>query len=296
MDFQTYIHAVGTGKKGNRNLSFDEAKDMAMQMLKQKIYSEQIAAFLLGWRLKPETTEEFRGFLSACDELISYHPIKNSLELGYPYDGKVNNPYIFPLVGKMIKDLKLVICGDEPQPAKWGISTKQIFNGIHLDKNIHFFDRADFLPQFYNLNPIRQRLGMRNALNTVEKLLHVAKSPYAITGVFHKPYVKKYIEIFASRYERFGVLQGNEGTPELFSKGRLWLHVDDKTDEFVIDSKRYGITYQKSWQKITLEQSIEMIKSPSDEFIKLAQLNAGIYLFVTNKVKSIDEGFEIANG
>ena len=70
MDFFNYIHAVGTGPKGNRDLSFDEAKDMMQQILDQSVPREQIAAFLLGWRLKPETTEEFRGALAACDANI----------------------------------------------------------------------------------------------------------------------------------------------------------------------------------------------------------------------------------
>ncbi|MEA2090936.1 MAG: glycosyl transferase, partial [Campylobacterota bacterium] len=61
MDFFKYIHAVGTGPKGNRDLSFEESKDMMEQILNQSIPSEQAAAFLLGWRLKPETTTEFRG-------------------------------------------------------------------------------------------------------------------------------------------------------------------------------------------------------------------------------------------
>ena len=70
MDFHKYIHAVGTGPKGNRDLSFEESQDMMTQILNQSIHGEQIAAFLLGWRLKPETTEEFCGAISACDSFI----------------------------------------------------------------------------------------------------------------------------------------------------------------------------------------------------------------------------------
>ncbi|MDY0196169.1 MAG: glycosyl transferase, partial [Sulfurovaceae bacterium] len=49
MDFFKYIHAVGTGVKGNRDLSLDESKDMMKQMLDRSVPNEQIAAFLLGW-------------------------------------------------------------------------------------------------------------------------------------------------------------------------------------------------------------------------------------------------------
>lgn len=297
MDFFNYIHAVGTGAKSNRDLSFDEAKDMMQQALNQSVPSEQVAAFLLGWRLKPETMDEFRGAISACDEYITHHEIQNSLELGYPFDGKLNNPYIFPLVANCLKDsgLNLVVSGDLRQPAKGGITLKDICTHIDLNSNLHYFDRADFFKKMHNLTDVRMKLGLRTGLNTIEKLPHVAKSEFAIAGVFHKPYVQKHIDIFAKRYKRFALIQGNEGTPELFSKGRLWVVEEDGVHEHIIDPEEYGINYQKSWQSITLEESLEQLSHPSDEYIKLAKLNAAIFLFVTQKAKSINEAYESLN-
>ena len=298
MDFSKYIHAVGTGPKGNRDLSFDESKDMMTQILDQSIHSEQIAAFLLGWRLKPETTEEFRGAISACDSYITKKDIKDSIELGYPFDGKAKNPYIFPLVAKVLQEsgLDLVVIGDEIQPAKNGITIKDICTKIDLPKNTHYFDRADFFKELSELTGIRNRLGLRSGFNTIEKLPHVANSEYGITGVFHKPYVKKYVEIFSDRYKRFALIQGNEGTPELFSKGRLWISKGTDLEEFIIDPEYYGINYKKSWDKITLEDSLNQLNNPSDEYMKLARLNAAIFLFVTEKATSIDEAYEQLNG
>jgi len=298
MNFSKYIHAVGTGPKGNRDLSFDESKDMMTQVLGQSVHSEQIAAFLLGWRLKPETTEEFRGAISACDSYIKHHEVKNSLELGYPFDGKAKNPYIFPLVAKVLKEskLNLVVIGDEIQPAKGGITIKDICTKIDIPSNTYYFDRADFFKELHDLTAIRNRLGLRSGFNTIEKLPHVAKSEYAITGVFHKPYVKKYVEIFADRYKRFALIQGNEGTPELFSKGRLWICKEKEVEEFIIDPAYYGINYKKSWDTITLEDSLEQLNNPSDEYMKLARLNGAVYLFVTENAKSIDEAYEKLNG
>lgn len=298
MDFFKYIHAVGTGVKGNRDLKFEEAQDMMHQVLQQSVYPEQIAAFLLGWRLKPETNEEFRGALSVCDTYIHTTKIENSIELGYPFDGKAKNPYIFPLVAKILQDsnLNIVVVGDELQPAKNGITTKEICTNIELSENCHFFDRRDFFPELHKLSELRKRLGLRTGLSTIEKLPHVAGSKYAITGVFHKPYVKKYVAIFSERYKRFALLQGNEGTPELFSKGRLWIANGDDIEEFIIDPEYYGIYYKKSWETISLEESLSQLKAPSDEYMKLAKLNAAIYLFVSQKADSIDEAFEKLNG
>ena len=295
MDFFKYIHAVGTGVKGNRDLSFEEAKDMMHQVLNQSVPSEQIAAFLLGWRLKPETIEEFRGALAACDENIIKSKVENSIELGYPFDGKAKNPYIFPLVAKVLQEhnLNLILIGDEKQPAKDGITIKDIVSKIELTSNIHYFDREIFFNKLHKLTDIRNKLGLRTGFNTIEKLPGVAQSQYAITGVFHKPYVKKYAEILKGRYKKIALIQGNEGTPELFSKGRLWMVDGDETQEYIIDPEHFGIYYKKSWEQITLEDSIAQLQNPSDEYLKLARLNAAVYLFVTQNAPTIEDAYDI---
>ena len=148
----------------------------------------------------------------------------------------------------------------------------------------------------HDLTDIRRKLGLRSGFNTIEKLPGVAQSEYAITGVFHKPYVKKYSEIYFDRYKRFALIQGNEGTPELFSKGRLWIVNGNTTEEFIIDPEYYGIHYKKSWDKIDIKDSIEQVNNPSDEYLKLAKLNAAVYLFVTQRADSIDDAFAMLNG
>ncbi|SFV70086.1 Anthranilate phosphoribosyltransferase like [hydrothermal vent metagenome] len=294
MDFFKYIHAVGTGPKGNRDLSFDEARDMMRQILDQSVPSEQIAAFLLGWRLKPETIEEFQGALAACDENIITKKVENSIELGYPFDGKAKNPYIFPLVAKALQkhNLNLIITSDKKQPAKNGITIQEIADEIDLASNIHYFKRKDFFNKLHKLTEIRNKLGLRSGFSTIEKLSGVAKSDYAITGVFHKPFVKKYAAIYANRYKRLAMIQGNEGTPELFSKGRLWIVEGENIQEYIVNPEEFGIYYKKSWEKITLQDSIAQLQNPSYEFLKLARLNAAVYLFIAQKHDSIEEAFE----
>jgi len=294
MDFFKYIHAVGTGPKGNRDLSFQEAEDMMTQVLDQSVPTEQIAAFLLGWRLKPETMEEFRGALTACDKNITTTEVKNSIELGYPFDGKAKNPYIFPLVAKALEkhDLNLVLVGDEKQPAKDGITIKDIITQIDVTPNIHYFDRKEFFNKLHKLTEVRNKLGLRSGFSTIEKLSGVAKSEYAITGVFHKPFVKKYAAIYAYRYKRLAMIQGNEGTLELFSKGRLWVVEGEDIQEHIIDPQYFGIHYKKSWEKITLQESIRQLKNPSNDYLRLARLNAAVYLFIAQKYNNIEEAFE----
>ena len=297
MDFFKYIHAVGTGKKGNRDLTLEESKDLMHQILNRDVSNEQIAAFLLGWRLKPETITEFKGIVEVCESYVTKQTVKDSIELGYPFDGKVKNPYLFPLIAKFLntQKLNLVVSGDLLQPAKGGITVQDICKNISLEPNLFYFDRADFFPKMHNLTSIRRNLGLRTGFNTIEKLTNFANSNYAIIGAFHKPYVKKYIEIFSKNYNSFAVIQGNEGTPELFSKGRLWITQNNNTKEYIIDPKYYGIDYKKSINKITLQESLNRLNNPSDNYIKLAHLNAAIYLFIAQKAPTIEDAFDILN-
>jgi anthranilate phosphoribosyltransferase len=209
-----------------------------------------------------------------------------------------NNPYIFPLVAKVLEEsgLNLVVVGDELTPAKGGITIKDICTNSVLGDNIHYFDREKYFNALHKLTEVRMRLGLRTGFNTIEKLPRIAQSDYAITGIFHKPYLKKYVEIFSDRYKRLALIQGNEGTPELFSKGRLWISNDGAVEEFIIDPEYYGIHYNKSWESITLEESLKQLADPSQEYRKLAVLNAAVYLFVTNKASSVDEAFDMLNG
>lgn len=198
MNFHTFIKAVGTGPKSNRELTQEEMKDCVEQILNQSVQSELIVAFLLGWRVRLETNEELKATLDVCTKYMKKVNIPNSIELGFPYDGKTDQTYLFPLVGKYLKkfDLDIVVSGDFMQPAKDGISVKDICTNIKLEDNIHFFDRAEFLPKLSAITDLRKMLKLRSAFNTVEKLLNPANSRFALTSAYHKPYVEKYSEIF----------------------------------------------------------------------------------------------------
>lgn len=295
MDFHTFIRAVGTGPKSNRELNTEEMKDCIRQILNQEVSSEIIVAFLLGWRVRLESNAELKATLDVCNEYIKKVNIPNSIELGFPYDGKTDATYLFPLVGKYLKkfDLDIVVSGDLMQPAKSGITIKDIATNIKLDENIHYFDRAEFLPKLSAITDLRRILKLRSAFNTVEKLLNPANSRFALTSAYHKPYVEKYSEIFASNYEKFVVVKAAEGRPEIFNKSKAWVKTATGLEEFIIDPEYYGINYNKTFEKISLEEAIEEINNPSADLEKLAKLNAALHLFCANKADDINSAYEM---
>jgi anthranilate phosphoribosyltransferase len=286
---------VGTGPKSNRELTKVEMADAMECILTQAVHAEQIAAFLLGWRVRLESIDELKTSLEVCNKYIKRTTVKNSIELGYPFDGKADNPYILPLVAKYLKkfDLNMVISGDELQPAKKGLTLKELNANIKFDDNIHYFDRANYFKELSDLTKIRNILGLRTAFNTVEKLLNPGNSKYAINAAFHKPYVVKYNELFGKNYDHLVIVKGNEGTPEIFSKCKYWLNNDGVISEHLIDPEYFGIKYKKSTSIISKEDSLNMTKNPSSELEKLAKLNAAMFLIASKKSTDIKEAYEM---
>ena len=297
--FIRYIKCVGTGPKHNRDLNAEEMADAMRMILEGEAAPEQTAAFLLGWRLKPESVEEFRSALKILDAYTGKRAVENGLELGYPFDGKADNPYLFHLSARLVapSGIRPVLYAGELQPSKNGLTVKEACEALgELPENLILFDRREYAPALATLTPIRQQLGLRTGLNTLERLPNVGQCDTAIIGVFHKPYVKKYVDIFGDRYERLIVLKGNEGTPEIFGKCRLWVCEDGTIKELTVDPARFGIDYRKSFQRITKAEAVAKMREPDEALMKLAKFNAAVWLFAQKEAQSIDEGWEKIDG
>ena len=263
MNFKKYIKAVATGPKGNKDLTIDETADAIEQILLNKVTPAQIGAFLIGWRTKLETNEELSGSIEALRKFMKFEKVEDSMELGYSFDGRCENPFLFPLFEKILEDfyvknsdvrrLNLVISGDFLQPAKIGLITKDIFTNIDVGQYLHFFDRLEYLKELSDLTFLRHELGLRTAFNTVEKLLNPALSEYGVTTAFHKPYVQKYLDIFAPYFKEVVVVKGSEGSPEVFKDGKFWKMIDKNIVEESFSLKDYGIIYDREFENISLE-------------------------------------------
>ena len=305
MSFKRYIKAVGTGVKGNRDLAKEETFDAIEQILLNKATPAQSGAFLIGWRTKLETNEELSGAVEALRKYMKFTEVKDSIELGYSFDGRCENPFLFPLFENILDEfyknnsdvrrLNLVISGDYLQPAKVGLTTREIFANIDKGQYLHFFDRVEYLKELSDITPLRQELGLRTAFNTVEKLLNPSLSEYGVTTAFHKPYVQKYLEIFAPYFKEVIVLKGSEGSPEVLKDGKFWRMQEGNIIEENFSLKDFGINYSKEFENISLEESLNIVKNPDDEILKLAKFNVALYLLFAKRVSSLDEAWQRLN-
>ena len=104
MNFKKYIKAVGTGPKGNRELENEEVVDAVESILENKVTPSQMGAFLIGWRTKFETDNELIACVKTLKKYMKFTKVENSIELGYSFDGRTNNPFLFPLYENILKE------------------------------------------------------------------------------------------------------------------------------------------------------------------------------------------------
>lgn len=305
MDFKTFIKAVGTGPKGNRDLGIDEACEAVTQILENKPTQAQMGAFLIAWRTKLESQDEFKGAIKALKSFMKFKKVDDSIELGYNFDGRNNNPYLFPLYenilnnffqkNKDVRRLNFVISGDLLQPTKKGITTKDIFKNFDEGQYLHYFDRVEYLNELSAITPLRHEFGLRTAFNTVEKALNPGLSEYAVVGAFHKPYVSKYIDMYEEYFKDITVIRGSEGDIEIFKDSKFWQKKDDQIVEVEFSLKDFGINYDRIFENLTLEENLNILRNYDDNILKLAKFNVALYLLFAKRVDSLDEAWQRLN-
>jgi len=291
MRFHSFLKAVGTGPKGNRHLSREEMHEAMGMILDGTALPEQISAFLLGWRVQGEDKDELLGAIDAMSERIQQTPIKKSLEIGYPLDGKIKSLPIMLLAAQLVPKIPVIVHGDRAQPSKLGFNPKDFYEHIKFSSNIHYFDRANFFPQLSKLTDLRRALGLRSAFNTIEKLHNVANSDFALIGMHHLPYFDLYKELYGPRYKRLVIVRGSEGTPEVLKKTNILVVEGENSYSLPIDPSDFGLKSYEAKKELTLNEMVQQLENPSEEILGYARLNAALMMYASNQAASIEDAF-----
>ena len=130
LNFRTVIKAVGTGPKGNRDLSKKEIEFTINSILNRTFSDAQIGAFLQAWRLGGESHISLKyAYDLIVNKTVAKNIEKNSILLAYAYDGKIRNPYLLILASKFLKETKISLSIDKIIPAKNGVTTDDLYMG-----------------------------------------------------------------------------------------------------------------------------------------------------------------------
>ena len=101
--------------------------------------------------------------------------------------------------------------------------------------------------------------------------------------------------MFKEYYKEVLVVKAAEGSPEVFGNGKYWKEVDGEITEVSFSLNDFGITYDKTYEDISLEEALEIVKNPSDEVLKLAKFNIALYLVFASRVDTLEDAWKRLN-
>lgn len=288
--FMEYLRAVGTGPKGNRHLSGDEAKDAFALILERRIPDTLISAFLLGWRVQGEQIEELQGCVEYLAQRLAAHR-GEGVEIGYPMDGKTKFPFLMLKAAERLKEVSVHATIDVPLGPKYGVTADQC--GFRAP-NIILHRRSDLLKELSKLSDLRNAIGIRTAFNTLEKLNFLA--PAALIGMHHAPYFDLYSSLYAGRYRRLLIVQGQEGTPEILKNTKYKIVENGDITTHHLNPEAFGIEPIAAKEEMSLSQMKALLERPDENLAKMITLNAAFLGFAAGKYENIEKGWECLQG
>ncbi|WP_297887855.1 anthranilate phosphoribosyltransferase [Sulfurihydrogenibium sp.] len=225
-----FLKKVGAGKERWEDLTYKEAYEANKEILNEKASDIQIGAFWSAMRIKYATAEELKGFIDALREETNYIDSDelNPVDLAIGYDGKNKSIHILPAAIFIATGAgaKVVGHGNERVPSKFGTTYQEVLNAMGCivetkpDKCLKALELSGFAfyhqkylnPKLSALLPKRQEFGLRNYLNSIEKLLNPFKTTKVLVGVTHKQFISKYIQLGTHvGFENIFLIKGLEG-------------------------------------------------------------------------------------
>jgi len=310
------LKEVARGKRGARDLTYDEAVRAAEKILSMEATPAQIGAFFIAERIKMESVEELEAFVR-----VSRGHARRSEDLGIgldcagPYDGRKTSFYAtFPTAFLLAAaGLPNALHGTPSLPPKWGITLHDIVCAVgiaaedltpertlraYAASGVFFASTERWCPPLGRLRAIREELGMRTVLNSAEKLLDLASSPRIVFGVYHNTVFDRLARLFVKLgYERALIVQGAEGSEDLHINRptRTYLVENDEFRLQIFDPETYGIEAElpeRTWtpgDQLAVAEAV--LRGDSDlAYTNQVLFNGAVRLHLAGKAESVEQG------
>lgn len=319
MNMNHFLKEVGRGKRGSRDLTYEEAAECAELILSQIATPVQIGAFLASARLKMESTDEIKAFVDICRKYANRSYSHEGIDFAGPYDGRSNSYYASLAAAFVVAaaGVKVTLHGSEPLPPKWGVTYPVLFRALGInteaadDDNCHlaaeasgvrFIQAERYSGKLSGLRQLREEMGLRTIFNTAEKLIDYSHSPYLVFGIFHNTVFEKTAKVLTDlNYRRAMIIQGSEGSEDLHihRPTRTYLVENGQTTLQVLDPEMYDIdSYVPDIQWTAAKQAevtLEVLQGKGMmPFMNQVIFNAAVRLYVAEHAPSIEEGIYIS--
>jgi anthranilate phosphoribosyltransferase len=205
--FRATIKAVGTGPRGSRPLTFDEARSAMAALLAGEVSDAQAGAFLLAMRVKGETPTELAGIAEALRDAAV--PIcaaggRPLVACAGAYDGVADAPHLSVAAAVLAAAAGAGIvlhCGDTLGP-KRGVTPAEVVHALGgparpapeqsaamLQRSgVGLVHAGEALPGWRRLAALRDEIGLRGPVHSAEKLVDYMGARRFVVGHTHAPY------------------------------------------------------------------------------------------------------------
>lgn len=249
-----FIREIGRGKKGARDMSRDDARQIFSAMLDGRLSDLEMGGFLIGMRIKGESVGEIAGFLDAAeasfDQLAA--PDGSFMPVVIPsYNGSRQLPNLTPLLALLLarEGVPVLVHGVTVDPGR--VTTAEIMQQMGLalcadaSKVASAFARhepafmpiAALAPKLDRLLQIRRVLGLRNSTHTLVKIMQpFSMAALRLVSYTHPEYLTMLNDYFstaasAARGDVF-LMRGTEGETVANAKRAQaveWFHNNVRT-------------------------------------------------------------------
>ena len=318
------ITKIGKGQRGVKDLSWDEAKQAAQDLIEGNATPYQAGAFLMAMRIKLEGVTELAAFTAATRGYVA--PIDIGLNVvDVPVYAEKHNTHHVCLPAAIVAASagagilfhgidNPTVSSDLPRVlAQLGIPAAlqgQDLPAVLQQNGFAYLDLALYHPPLAKLLALREQLGAQNLFHQVARLLNPTRAHSQVVGVAHPPYLEKIPEaVTMLGGQRLLVFQGMEGFPELSIAAPTTMRElrGNRVTPFTLKPADVRLPLG-SFQHMAMDSrspndipahEADMIKrvlhnQVRDRFRDWVVYNAAMFLYAAGRAHSIAEGVPLA--
>jgi anthranilate phosphoribosyltransferase len=244
--FRATLKLIGTGPRGSRDLSFDEAREALHEVLAGDVSPAQAGAFLIAARIKGESPEELAGYAQALRDAatpLAYAGRRPLVACAGAYDGTGEAPHLSLAAGAVAAACGagiVVHCGPHVAP-KYGTTPADVLAALGGPRSpsreqseamlaragLTLVDTARVVAGWSALLALRDQIGLRGPVHSAEKLTDYFGASRFVVGYTHSLYAERLL----GALERLGAeraiaVRGIEGS-DVARPGRPVAHGAD---------------------------------------------------------------------
>ena len=304
----------------HREVFHDEMLHVMRQIMSGELTPAQIAAFIIGLRVKKETIGEIAAAAQVMREFATRVPVADPGEVidivgtggdaAHTFNVSTAAAFVAAAAGaKVAKHGNRAVSSRsgsadvlEAFGANLAMTPEQIAGCVEKT-GVGFMFAPSHHPAMKHAAPVRKELGVRTIFNILGPLTNPAGAKNQVLGVFHPDLVGIQVRVL----QRLGskhvmVVYGLDGLDELSISGPTLVGELSKGEirEYEVHPSQFGLELydRRAIQVNTVEESKAMIlavlENQPGPALNIVLLNAGAAIYVSGHAKSLQTGIDRA--